>query len=473
MMVWDRKLLLVSVQLNFSVHGYSLGLKNAPFCYGRATDTCKSTASTKTIKISCGSSSGQPIEFSSPQNSAVRSPIHKHLILPICRNYIKLRICRRRFPINTTPKLLLRKYSFRIKDERLIMKRAISMIIILSMLFATGCWDRMELNDLGIELGWGLDKAPNGQVEASAQVVIPSRLKVEGGGGGKPYFVVSGIGKTTLDATQNMQARLSRKVLRSHRRVMLIGEPLARQGLKKVLDTYVRDPQIRMRTDVIVTKNSTAKKFLEIPYPLENIPALGAVKEHSAIGGFGSLVLLDFIINASTPGSCPTLPVVEAVTEGADQGEMKGFAYKGRAIFNQDLKMVGTVNHKEALLVFWVKSAVKYLEYASFIPQGNGEVSVDIIKPKGKIEPILAGNQIKFHVVLKGHGIIRSANANLDLRNRKNLKTVEVVLNRDISQHVEEVITKVQKEYGTDVFGFGEAVHRKYPNRFSSTKRVP
>ncbi len=351
------------------------------------------------------------------------------------------------------------------------MKRAISMIIILSMLFATGCWDRIELNDLGIELGWGLDQAPNEQVETSAQVVIPSKMKAEGGGGGKPYFVVSGIGKTTLDATQNMQARLSRKVLRSHRRIMLIGEPLARQGVKKVLDTYVRDPQVRMRTDVMVTKNSTAKKFLEIPYPLENIPALGAVKEHTAMGGFGSLVLLNFLIDASTPGSCPTLPIVEAVTEGIDQGETKGFAYAGRAIFNQDLKMVGSVDKKEAILMFWVKSTNKYLEYASFIPKGNGEVTVDVIKPKGKIEPILTGNQIKFHVVLTGHGIIRSANTNMDLRNRKNLKVVENVISRDISKDVLQVITKVQKEYGTDVFGFGEAIHRKYPYRWKRMKQ--
>jgi spore germination protein KC len=352
------------------------------------------------------------------------------------------------------------------------MKRAISMILIFSMLFATGCWDRVELNDLGIELGWGLDSAPNREVETSAQIVIPAKMKAEGGGGaGKPYFVVSGIGKTTLDAAQHMQASLSRRVLRSHRRAIFIGEPLARRGLKDVLDTYVRDPQVRMRTDVFVTENSTAKKFLKIPYPLESIPASGALKEHTAMGGFGDLVLLDFMINASAEGSSPTLPIMKTVTENPDAEETNSFAYGGRAIFNQDLKMVGAVPPYEAQLMFWVKNANKYLDIADFIPQGKGEVTLDVTKPKSKIIPTIKGNQVKFRVVLIGKGVIRSANIKFDLRNRKYLKVVQSVMERDASKQVAQVISKVQKEYGADVFGFGESIHRKYPYQWKKMKK--
>ena len=49
------------------------------------------------------------------------------------------------------------------------------MILVISLCFLTGCWDRTELNDLAIELGWGLDQAKNNKIEISAQFIIPSK----------------------------------------------------------------------------------------------------------------------------------------------------------------------------------------------------------------------------------------------------------------------------------------------------------
>jgi spore germination protein KC len=352
------------------------------------------------------------------------------------------------------------------------MKRAISIIMLISLLFATGCWDRTEINDLALEMGWGLDKAEGGQIQSSAQVVIPSKMKTEGsGGGGKPYFVVFGTGRTTLEAAQDMQAKLSRKVLRSHRRVLLIGEPLAQQGLENILDTYARDPEVRLRTDVFVTQNNTAKDFLEIPYPLETIPAIGALKEHTSMGGFGNIVLLNFLLDASTEGSCPTLPIMKATTSGKEADQPDGFAYAGRALFDKNLKMVGSVSAPEAQLMFWVKSANKYLTIAGYIPEGNGAVSIDMIRPKGKIEPVMKGGKLTFQVLLISKGAIRENNTNFDLRQRQNLKVVESVLESESAKRVKQLITKVQKEYGTDVFGFGEAVHRKYPYKWKQMKK--
>lgn len=352
------------------------------------------------------------------------------------------------------------------------MKRAISIILLISMFFATGCWDRTEINELALEMGWGLDKADNGQIQSSAQVVIPSKMKTEGGGGaGKPYFVVYGTGRTTLEAAQSMQAKLSRKILRSHRRVLLIGEPLAKQGLKNVLDTYARDPQVRLRTDVFVTQNSTARDFLKIPYPLESTPAIGALKEHLSMGGFGNIVLLNFLLNASTEGSCPTLPVMKATLDSGGSDQPDGFAYAGRALFDENLKMVGIVSAPEAQLMFWIKSSNRYLTMAEYVPQGKGNVSVDLIRPKGEIQAALKGNRMTFQVLLKGKGAIRENNTNFDLRQWQNLQTVEAELNKDTAQRAKQLITKVQKEYGTDVFGFGEAVHRKYPYRWKQMKK--
>ena len=62
------------------------------------------------------------------------------------------------------------------EGNRMSLHKALSMILVVSLCFLTGCWDRTELNDLAIELGWGLDQAKNNKVEISAQFIIPSKM---------------------------------------------------------------------------------------------------------------------------------------------------------------------------------------------------------------------------------------------------------------------------------------------------------
>ncbi|MGZ4160650.1 MAG: Ger(x)C family spore germination protein, partial [Neobacillus sp.] len=75
--------------------------------------------------------------------------------------------------------------------------RALCLILVISLFFLSGCWDRTELNDLAIELGWGLDQAKNNRVQISAQFIIPSKIGMGQSGrneAGKTVFIESGTG---------------------------------------------------------------------------------------------------------------------------------------------------------------------------------------------------------------------------------------------------------------------------------------
>lgn len=56
---------------------------------------------------------------------------------------------------------------------------------ILPLFLTTGCWDSSEVNDLALELAWGIDEAKDKGILISAQVIIPSQISsVQGQGGG-------------------------------------------------------------------------------------------------------------------------------------------------------------------------------------------------------------------------------------------------------------------------------------------------
>ncbi len=361
-------------------------------------------------------------------------------------------------------------------------RQIVCFVLVLSLFFTTGCWDRTELNDLALELAWGIDKAQNGAVEVSAQVIIPSKVSGRQGGGGgsqgKSFLVETGIGKDSFDAVQSMQTKLSRQVFRGHRRVILIGEPLARQGIKDVLDTYTRDPDIRLRTDIFVVKGGTAKDFLKRPYPLENIPALATFKEYNQVGSLKEEAFLNFLISATSEGSSPTMPAVAIGSDSSsqddaeeeEQSSAKGLRIVGTAIFDKNLKLLGFLNMDEGRALRWVTGNLTEQTITAAVPQEKGNVSLILINMGSKIQPVLHGNHIKLNVSLTGKGGVRENNTNLDLAQSKNLTLVQNALDKQVEKSVIKTITKVQKEYGTDVFEFSGAIHRKYPYQWKSLK---
>lgn len=371
---------------------------------------------------------------------------------------------------------------------RRLRQRVLILFAILPLILTTGCWDSSEVNDLALEMAWGLDAAQDDGVMVSAQVIVPSRIGSAqgssgsggGGGQGKPYFVATGIGKDTLDAVQQMQTGLSRQVFRAHRRVIVIGEALARRGLQEVLDTYSRDPNLKLRSDIFIVKGGTAKAFLNVAYPLEDIPGLGALKEYDQIGALKEMGLINLMISAISDGNCPALPVIamgmdtgeqegEAQTQGNASGE-KGFRINGTSIFGNDLKLLGYIDTREGRLLRWIKGELGKLIVTGDIPEQGGSISMDLNKLNSKIRPIFEGDKIKFQVKLTGQGMVRENNTRLDLSQPHNLALVREVLEKQIEASADRIIAKVQEKFGADVFEFGGAIHRKYPTRWASLK---
>ena len=104
------------------------------------------------------------------------------------------------------------------------------------------------------------------------------------------------------------------------------------------------------------------------------------------------------------------------------------------------------------------------------MPQGNGYVALDLQHLHRRIRSVVNGNKIKVYVTLAGTGIIRENNSSLNLYNQQNIRYVEGEFDKTIQQQVQQVITKVQSQYGTDIFGFGEDIHRRHPYQWRMLK---
>ena len=152
-----------------------------------------------------------------------------------------------------------------------IKKRAVqAAVVLLCLASLSGCFDRRELDTIGIVMGVAIDKAvAEGETELTIQMANPSEKsgsdskEKNGGSETKPFINVSSTGRNINYIVREMQNKMSRMIYVAHSQVIILGEELAKSGVRDVLDFFARAPEARMTLYVIVAKGK-ARDMLDI-----------------------------------------------------------------------------------------------------------------------------------------------------------------------------------------------------------------
>ncbi|WP_162551308.1 Ger(x)C family spore germination protein [Paenibacillus tepidiphilus] len=369
-------------------------------------------------------------------------------------------------------------------------------IFLVLSLTLTGCWDRQELNDQAIVLGWGMDLVEKGKYLATANLVLP--LASESGGqqggeqGGRSSFMTeSAYGRNNRDAEQNMQRKLSRVLFPGHRRNIFIGEKLAEHGVFSIMDEYSRSPMVRPRANMFVVKGGTAQEVMSLAYQLETNPAIAMQKIQEKSGAPISRSLLDFYIMTNGTG-CGIMPAITILSPEVktdkksknDSPPQTTLGLYGAAIFNSGLRLAGYLNYDEYWVRLWLADKLAFRNFTALVnaadadPSGGNAadavsgatkgqtVSVNVDSFHRQITPMFQGDLPRFRITLEGKGYIEENNSPLDLSKPANVQKVETRMNQYVEQQVERVVAKVQKDFKCDILELGETLHHRHPYRW-------
>ncbi|MCL6631708.1 MAG: Ger(x)C family spore germination protein [Alicyclobacillus herbarius] len=181
----------------------------------------------------------------------------------------------------------------------------------------TGCFDRQELEQLAFVTGVGLDKAPHGLIDVTLQIAAPEGND-EGGGGGSGKEQGKGTQPVTFrvhsipEALSLANTSIERTVTLSHLSIVIFGESLAKEGLKKTLEPMVRFREFRRTLFVAVAKGEAKDIFANDNLMLERSTARLADNLFvmgNRNGLFPSKQLQDFLVAVENPHEDPLLPV--------------------------------------------------------------------------------------------------------------------------------------------------------------------
>lgn len=354
-----------------------------------------------------------------------------------------------------------------------------------------GCWDRVEVSDLAIVNGVALDKAGPNSLELTVALAVPSRVRPPGspGGGGQPLPPITtqaAQGRTVMDALAALQEKLARRLFWAHNAVILLGEDLARDGVASVLDFFSRHRQPRLRT-VIGVVPGKAKDVLATVPAIEPITPI-AIRKLGNMRTSVPTTMRDFLAMLGTEGVEPIAPRIEVVHSGAPQpglleapmsGRTSGSpliqrdqpqpAFTGAALFKGD-RLAGFLDDVDTRGVLWLRNELERTTVTVTLGRAGRYVSFELVRATTQLKPRFVEDRIIMEASLFTEAELGEDAAGVDVSDPEVIGLLEEELEETIARRTLVVARKVQKEFRTDVLGFGEAVRRTDPTRWKQLK---
>lgn len=354
------------------------------------------------------------------------------------------------------------------------MNRNICIVLVFLLLInlLTGCWSSKELNQIAILTALGIDKAENGY-RLSAQVINPGEIAGKGNSGRTEAIRFIKTGATIHEAFQKLSTDVPRILYLSHLRVVIFGEDLARDGIRKALDFLSRDHEMRSDFYLVVAKGSSAADVLNIIIHQEKLSAnklYNALENSNKRWGPTTTVTLDELINLLvSKGKQPFLTGVYLYGNpdvGSDFRNVQDVSPKAGlridriGVFKKD-KLIGWLNNKESHGFNYVINRVS--NTIVNVPCKGGKLSIETIRSKTKLNGTILKGKPRVDVSVTSEGNVSDVECMADVSNPTIIRELEKQYQNEIKKKIEAAVSKLQKDYHSDILGFGEVIYRKHP----------
>lgn len=346
------------------------------------------------------------------------------------------------------------------------------LIIFILCLFLSGCGNYAELNSLSIVTGIAIDKDEE-NYEISFLIANSPKSQTSSKEGEAKTTVYTGKGKTIPEAAEEIAQISPKQLYFGHINVVIISEDIAKEGVFKVSDWLLRNPQTRKKFYLLQAKDTKAKNIIKLTSPLESFPSQSIatlIKSNKNSKSIATAVTYsNFIETALEKGIDPVLPSITIegdIKKGSSEKnlettEPEAYLKLGPlAIYKKD-KLKGFTTNKESEIINILKNDAKEINYTL----KNISIDARDIKVKTK------ASENKVKITIEGKGNIYEIKENINLENPKEIKKIEEKWNESIKKDITKVIQKMQ-EKETDVFGYGSQIYKNNPKKWQEIEKT-
>lgn len=334
--------------------------------------------------------------------------------------------------------------------------------VALTGLLFTGCFNYREIETDTIVAGAALDKGQNGH----KYHMTFEALSLSGGKDQSTKSVLlESDGDTVFDCLRNAISITDKKLYFGDCKVVIVSKDLAREGIRPVLDFFIRDHEPRITERLVVSSDKTAADILKAKLGTQEPVAYhlaGALQENKVVQGHILSYSLYQIYNmVSSQSKAFTLPAVRVV----QMQDHSALEMETNAIFQQD-KMVGYMPKKECFYYAMLKNEIQSGILLTGTQPGAKNIALEIKKGSSQIKPEVSGNSVTMNIQIQlgvNIGEENDSNKKFTVGNGE-FRMTEAAAAKTVKKGVEDVVLNVQKNYGADIFGFADAIFKQKPN---------
>ena len=335
------------------------------------------------------------------------------------------------------------------------------LIVFVLMVMNAGCWNYREIDKLTLVTGAAIDKDDG----TGKYVVTVEVLDIQPGGQDVETTTrtLSTEADTIFDAIRDLAKQTSERLYWSHAKTVIISRSIADEGILPIIDFISRDQETRFSMFIYISDKKMAKEVFQAKdVPSENVSyflaELKSIK--NTIPEYPTATIKRFAMDVNEEGVEPLVPVVCTIeNNGENIPNIKGsMAFKGD-------KAVGYLNEVDTKTVLLIKDEVGGGVFVHTIhgEKETDKLTLEIFKNKTRIIPRYVDGEVIIEIKINTNIAVGEMMGDIEVTTEKEHLALKERIEKEVEKQCERTIKKVQKEYGSDIFGFGREIKAKMP----------
>lgn len=357
------------------------------------------------------------------------------------------------------------------------MQKYIVQILVVSLVFLSGCWDIEEAERMDYVHGIGVDYK-DGQVVVSLQIVNLGNLgnpeSGGSGGGGTHTVIAKAKGETVNDAVFEIYESTQRRLFWGHTTFIVVTEEAMKQNkMKDVLDLMDRYRETRYRILLFTTQDEDVDKLLEAAPIFDGSPVYTRLTDLNNTYEQSSWIQIrsmrEFFIQIKEPGYNAIIPSVTTTeNEWTSSGKPETLIKTvGVALTNKD-KLQGFITGDDLKGFRWLeKEAVR--SHLDVNKDGERVAEMVILRPSFSIKPNVKGETVTFHIDVEGKSLLN------ELVKEESHDFLKKEIEKTIEEEIKHTFNKAL-ELDSDIYRLSEVLYRKNVsawNKVNKNGKVP
>lgn len=353
-----------------------------------------------------------------------------------------------------------------------MLSKFVRILPIITLLFLTGCWDKIEIEErafvIGIAIDSGEEKNDSNQfIEMTQQVIVPAPFTSSNSySNDKAYRNLTKSGDNIFDIYHSMDALASRYIDSTHLELVILSEDVVKEPntFANLMDVFLREMEMR-RTIKIAIASGEAKKLLNVKHEYEQVPAIyinELLQDKKRPIITRPLKLGDIQENFLSKSSFVVPQLREFNSDSVE--------YEGVAIYHGlKNKVVGNLSDEEATGLIFIRGET----YSGSINTtlNDNKIANEILNVKRDV--VLTNkdtNNLKFDVTISVEAGIAEVFGGENILNEKNIEKIKNALEVSIEKITKNSVKKLQNDYHADVIKLNQYLYMHHYKLWNSIK---